>query len=74
MSQFNQMGMQSMGQRSTPPLPMGASGNQVRAEHTNVLFSMCQKTKLRIRQIFIQWLPECIAGFFCMYVYAYQNT
>lgn len=29
MNQFNQMGMQSMGQRSTPPLPMGATGNQV---------------------------------------------
>lgn len=34
MNQFNQMGMQSMGQRSTPPLPMGASGNQVSAELT----------------------------------------
>lgn len=31
MNQFNQMGMPSMGQRSTPPLPMGASGNQVSA-------------------------------------------
>ncbi|XP_038152690.1 histone acetyltransferase p300 isoform X2 [Cyprinodon tularosa] len=29
MNQFNQMGMPSMGQRSTPPLPMGASGNQL---------------------------------------------
>ncbi|XP_032357880.1 histone acetyltransferase p300 isoform X7 [Etheostoma spectabile] len=29
MNQFNQMGMQSMGQRSTPPLPIGASGNQM---------------------------------------------
>uniref|UniRef100_A0A3Q3VT39 histone acetyltransferase n=1 Tax=Mola mola TaxID=94237 RepID=A0A3Q3VT39_MOLML len=28
MNQFSQMGMQSMSQRSTPPLPMGASGNQ----------------------------------------------
>uniref|UniRef100_H3D9B6 histone acetyltransferase n=1 Tax=Tetraodon nigroviridis TaxID=99883 RepID=H3D9B6_TETNG len=33
MNQFNQMGMQSMGQRSTPPLPMGATGNQVSAEY-----------------------------------------
>lgn len=29
MNQFNQMGIQSMGQRSTPPLPLGPSGNQV---------------------------------------------
>ncbi|XP_029933497.1 histone acetyltransferase p300 isoform X2 [Myripristis murdjan] len=29
MNQFNQMGMQPMGQRSTPPLPMGANGNQM---------------------------------------------
>ncbi|KAF7204814.1 histone acetyltransferase p300 isoform X1 [Nothobranchius furzeri] len=29
MNQFNQMGMQSMAQRSTPPLPMGAPGNQM---------------------------------------------
>ncbi|XP_057682643.1 histone acetyltransferase p300 isoform X2 [Corythoichthys intestinalis] len=29
MNQFNQMGMQSMGQRSTPPLPLGTSGNQM---------------------------------------------
>ncbi|XP_029978288.1 histone acetyltransferase p300-like isoform X2 [Sphaeramia orbicularis] len=29
MNQFNQMGIQSMGQRSTPPLPLGASGNQI---------------------------------------------
>eukprot|EP00066_Takifugu_rubripes_P014009 XP_011603275.1 PREDICTED: histone acetyltransferase p300-like isoform X2 [Takifugu rubripes] len=29
MNQFSQMGMQSMGQRSTPPLPMVASGNQM---------------------------------------------
>ncbi|KAM4716312.1 histone acetyltransferase p300 isoform 2-T2 [Anableps anableps] len=29
MNQFNQMGMPAMGQRSTPPLPMGASGNQL---------------------------------------------
>uniref|UniRef100_A0A7N6FK16 histone acetyltransferase n=1 Tax=Anabas testudineus TaxID=64144 RepID=A0A7N6FK16_ANATE len=29
MNQFNQMGMQGMGQRSTPPLPMGASSNQM---------------------------------------------
>lgn len=34
MNQFNQMGMQSMGQRSTPPLPMGATGNQVSSELT----------------------------------------
>lgn len=34
MNQFSQMGMQSMGQRSTPPLPMVASGNQVSAEAT----------------------------------------
>lgn len=44
MNQFNQMGMQPMGQRSTPPLPMGASGNQVSTEHTMFLvvwFSLC---------------------------------
>ncbi|XP_028990766.1 histone acetyltransferase p300 isoform X3 [Betta splendens] len=29
MNQFNQMGMPGMGQRSTPPLPMGASPNQI---------------------------------------------
>ncbi|KAK2820870.1 hypothetical protein Q5P01_023829 [Channa striata] len=29
MNQFNQIGMQGMGQRSTPPLPMGATGNQM---------------------------------------------
>ncbi|KAF7647120.1 hypothetical protein LDENG_00177250 [Lucifuga dentata] len=29
MNQFNQMGIQPMGQRSTPPLPIGASGNQM---------------------------------------------
>ncbi|KAM7382020.1 hypothetical protein PAMA_012745 [Pampus argenteus] len=29
MNQFNQMGMPPMGQRSTPPLPMGPSGNQM---------------------------------------------
>ncbi|XP_013768849.1 histone acetyltransferase p300 isoform X2 [Pundamilia nyererei] len=29
MNQFNQMGIQSMGQRSTPPLPLGPSGNQM---------------------------------------------
>ncbi|KAE8284496.1 Histone acetyltransferase p300 [Larimichthys crocea] len=29
MNQFNQMGMPPMGQRSTPPLPMGATGNQM---------------------------------------------
>ncbi|XP_061666260.1 histone acetyltransferase p300 isoform X2 [Syngnathoides biaculeatus] len=29
MNQFNQMGMQSIGQRSTPPLPLGTSGNQI---------------------------------------------
>lgn len=32
MNQFNQMGMPPMGQRSTPPLPMGATGNQVSTE------------------------------------------
>lgn len=39
MNQFNQMGMQSMAQRSTPPLPMGASGNQVSTEHAMYYFS-----------------------------------
>lgn len=29
MNQFGQMGMQSMGQRSTPPLPLNAPVNQV---------------------------------------------
>ncbi|KAM9424539.1 histone acetyltransferase p300 [Pholidichthys leucotaenia] len=29
MNQFNQMGMQSIGQRSTPPLPMGTASNQM---------------------------------------------
>ncbi|XP_068610300.1 histone acetyltransferase p300 [Brachionichthys hirsutus] len=29
MNQFNQMGMQSVGQRSTPPLAVGAPGNQM---------------------------------------------
>ncbi|XP_068160913.1 histone acetyltransferase p300 isoform X2 [Antennarius striatus] len=29
MNQFNQMGMPSVGQRSTPPLAVGASGNQM---------------------------------------------
>uniref|UniRef100_A0A3Q3JU27 histone acetyltransferase n=1 Tax=Monopterus albus TaxID=43700 RepID=A0A3Q3JU27_MONAL len=29
MNQFSQMGMQAMGQRSMPPLSMGASGNQM---------------------------------------------
>lgn len=28
MNQFNQIGMPTMGQRSTPPLPMGAAANQ----------------------------------------------
>lgn len=29
MNQFGQMGMQSLGQRSTPPLPLGGPLNQV---------------------------------------------
>ncbi|XP_026171634.1 histone acetyltransferase p300-like isoform X2 [Mastacembelus armatus] len=29
MNQFNQMGMQAMGQRSTPPLPIGPPGSQL---------------------------------------------
>ncbi|KAJ0015730.1 hypothetical protein NQD34_014020 [Periophthalmus magnuspinnatus] len=29
MNQFNQMGIPTMGQRSTPPLPMGVPGNQM---------------------------------------------
>lgn len=29
MNQFGQMGMQSMGQGSTPPLPLNPQGNQV---------------------------------------------
>lgn len=29
MNQFGQMGMQSMGQGPTPPLPLNPSGNQV---------------------------------------------
>jgi len=37
MNQFNQMGMQSMGQRSTPPLPIGASGNPVNTEHAHFI-------------------------------------
>lgn len=46
MNQFNQMGMQSMGQRSTPPLPMGATGNQVRTELNIYTFFNLKKIKL----------------------------
>lgn len=46
MNQFNQMGMQSMGQRSTPPLPMGATGNQVRTELNLYTFFNLKKIKL----------------------------
>jgi len=40
MSQFGQMGMQSMGQRSTPPLPPGAPMNQVSALSLSLSLSL----------------------------------
>lgn len=47
MNQFNQMGLQSMGQRSTPPLPMGATGNQVSTESILVILYCTNSFRLR---------------------------